>query len=496
MRQIVRVMSGIDTYSTHDAAALADELMNGAKWPLRWIKKSCAIGTRVPNGNEDHAYAAAGELSKLASDYLPFEGAFTYASLGLLELRLQDNRIVPSGDFRQDMRFEAYGRLVDLSGKEGVSIDLESLSRKLARTIRIDGDRFSVPLNPRLVKESLEEFETVLDSRFTLPVDWKLADYTLAEFAEVAKVLWVLSTIHFNSRVIAALKGCPGLGYSQSLVLMGEDELNRRVARYTKLSPERVRSILHDMTYGAGNLRSPDPALQPLIRLTPTTIGWAPNLIINNAFERNFIVLANRIPERRDLYSKISQQKEERLRIRIRDAMAEFGLRSWHGIIHSRQDDLDIDLAVVSDAEKRCLILELKSFIAPAEPREIRDRSEEIRRGIAQIHERKLLAKMEPDVLRRSLQIDASYTLTWAVVSETSIGAFWVQDDSVAVVNAGHLIQKLRTVRQLAAVSEWLEEREYLPAGGRDYEVIDHAVTVGKWTMDWYGIKGLSGFYV
>jgi hypothetical protein len=100
---------------------------------------------------------------------------------------------------------------VDLSEKD-VSLDLEPILRKLARTVRIDGDRFSYPMNPRLVKEGLEEFGEALDGRFTLPADWQLAGYSLGEFAEVAKVLWVLSAIHFSARAFAAANGCPGLG--------------------------------------------------------------------------------------------------------------------------------------------------------------------------------------------------------------------------------------------------------------------------------------------
>jgi hypothetical protein len=272
---------------------------------------------------------------------------------------------------------------------------------------------------------------------------------------------------------------------------MCEDELNRRIARYTKVPPERVKQILLDMTYGTGNLRLPDPALQPLIRMTPTIIGWAPNLILNSALERNLTVLTNRLPERRELYSRINREKEEHLRTRIRKRLAELDLRSWHGIVRGWKDELDIDLAVISDAEKRCLIFELKSFIAPAEPREIRDRSEEIARGIAQVRERKRLAAIEPDALHHCLNIDRTYTLTWAVASETSIGAAWVQDESVPVINVSHLLGTLLSMRQLGPVSQWLENRDYLPLAGRDYEVVENAVTIGQWTLDWYQIRGL-----
>ena len=45
----------------------------------------------------------------------------------------------------------------------------------------------------------------------------------------------------------------------------------------------------------------------------------------------------------------------------------------------------DVDLAIISDSEKMCLLLELKWFIDPAEAREIIEKSEEIEKGISQV---------------------------------------------------------------------------------------------------------------
>ena len=491
VHQIVKATNDEDVPTVCEQAALADDVLNHAKVALRWLRKECCNGEVVPTKFDDGAYAAAWELSELASDYLAFESAYTYASLGLLELQLDGDRIIPSSEFRKDIRFEAYDQLMHLIGKDSLLPDLQPLSKHLSNSIRVNGERFSYPLTPRLVEETMECMGPILDQRFTLPPDWRLAEYTLGEFAQVMKTLWVLSAIHFRARILAAERGCIGLGYSQALILMGEEELNRRVARYTKMDLQLVHSIIADSTYGALNIQSPDPALQFLFRLTSTTIGWAPNLVINSALERNFIVLMNRKPDSQEAYSRMNQQKEELLRSRIKAEIAELGVRFWKGDVSGWREKLDIDLAIISDSEKRCLILELKSFIAPAEAREIHNRSEEIARGIKQVNERKRLARLQPDPLFHLLQVDSSYTFTWAVVSETSIGAAWVQDESVPVVHAGHLIRKILSMQQLDEPAKWLEERIYLPVAGRDYDVVDIDFTIGKWTLAWHGIKEL-----
>jgi hypothetical protein len=56
----------------------------------------------------------------------------------------------------------------------------------------------------------------------------------------------------------------------------------------------------------------------------------------------------------------------------------------------------EIDLTIVSDVEKARLILEVKAFLGPAEPREIRDRSQQITRGIQQVKARTEAHKRHP----------------------------------------------------------------------------------------------------
>jgi hypothetical protein len=121
------------------------------------------------------------------------------------------------------------------------------------------------------------------------------------------------------------------------------------------------------------------------------------------------------------------------------------------------------------DDERRALVLELKAFTAPADPREVCERSEEIEKGISQIRTRKTAFAAGPQFLFDSLGIDDTYTVTWAVVSETSIGAPFVQDPTVPVVNARHFVKRLRKDGTLAGVSSWLENRSYLPLDGVHY---------------------------
>lgn len=172
------------------------------------------------------------------------------------------------------------------------------------------------------------------------------------------------------------------------------------------------------------------------------------------------------------------------------------GFRFWYGHIPHWGGASQIDLVIISDVEQQCLILELKSFIAPAEPREILDRSSEIRIGIEQIQKRVKMARVHPSSLQTVLNVDDRYRLTWAVASDTSIGASYVQSSDVPVIKTSHLVAKLRQNPTLATCCDWLENRDYLPEEGVHYQEVELEVMAGGWTLEWYGIKILVDAYV
>ena len=122
----------------------------------------------------------------------------------------------------------------------------------------------------------------------------------------------------------------------------------------------------------------------------------------------------------------------------------------------------DIDLAIVKESEKVCLLLELKWFIAPAEFREVIHKSEEIEKGISQVLKIKQAFAGNHKPLLEKLNIDSSYRLEGIVVSRNWIGDADVQNSEVPVIPADHLIAKLKGTESLLSTMEWLKNREYL----------------------------------
>ena len=493
MRDIIRG----DSSTEHEWAVLVDNLIIHAQWPLKWLIRTCSPGGEVPQTHEDKMYSAAWQLSELAMRYMSFTAAFDHASCGLVALNLDGTRIKSSSPMRSDTRFEAYDRLIPNKTDASI-IDLveKSFSERVRASVRVRGDSFDYDLNPQVVHAGREALAPVIDSRFALPADWRFPHFTLREFRQVARVLWVLAFTHFQARVAAAELGCQGLGISRALLLMEMTEIRRRVRRYSGVLDETVSAILEILTYGQRGRSNPDPALQPIIPLSPSVVAISPSLLLNSSMEPNLSVLLNRLPEEKGTYSALSQGKEIASRQRLVEGLSGLRFQFWHGQVPEWGKASEIDLAIVSDEERQCLLIELKSFISPAEPREVRERSEEIQKGIKQVHDRMEKARTLPEPLRTRLRVDGKYKLTWAVASETSIGAAYVQSSDVPVINVQHLMARLRRNQRLATCCLWLQDRAYLPIEGIHYKEVSVENSIGNWTLEWSGFKCLTDNYI
>jgi hypothetical protein len=157
------------------------------------------------------------------------------------------------------------------------------------------------------------------------------------------------------------------------------------------------------------------------------------------------------------------------------------------GRVAGRSDLLDIDLALIDDSEKICVLIELKWFLDPAEAKEVVEKSEEIAKGISQMLLLKQAIHEGYSPIFECLGVDSSYSVNLTLVSVNWIGHASVQNPEVAVVREDHLIEKLSVTRRLSEVSFWLSERKYLPEEGKHYEIINMTPRVSNWEMSWYG---------
>ena len=454
-------------------SAFPDVLIHLAKWPMRWLWSDCRRSGPFSVGYRRDLYDAANDLAELGAKYVDYETVFSYASRGILNLELDGRTIRTAGRLREDTRWDAYDRLVDAT-EEPISKELsnpiDEIFSIVASKVTVYRNRFKYPLNKDMFSRALAAAGPVLDRLCRFPLDWKLTHYDIGEYLAVLKSIWILSCIHFVARFAAAMQGCEGRGYTLGPIILNQTALVNRLSEYTGLRRRIVRDIFADLTFGGGGMANPDIALQPLVPIDDIQCMWSPCIVMSSALERNLLILMNRLPSGRSAYSLLSGRCESLLRDSFRDGLAHTDLRLWSGNVPNWGGAADIDLAIIDDRDSCCLLLELKSFIGPADPREVFQKTQEIERGVRQIQRRRERLSTDRQSLDQVLGINEVYSIGFAVVSETSVGLSVVQVEDVPVIRSTHLISHIRQGRRLGEVWEWLSTGSYLPTRERATE--------------------------
>lgn len=457
------------------------------EFPMCWLYTNCEQTLQRPTErNNDYYKKAARDLFEWGKKYASFVFAYTGGYRGVFELELQGEIIRPRGKVFKGLEYQAYNDLLDIHATEVADSLLDrhmdkDLSDSIRNSLKIKGETFICKLNRNLVRDMKRFLEPNIDRMFSLPSEWRFSSYSLGEFRKVFEAICAMAHIRWRAHTLAKLRGCRDGGYAGSIFMPSCDSLLTLVVDNSGVSKSAVRRILDDLTYGNRGIKRPNLALQPLVKIHSDFYAIVPFLWITWIPEDNLISLLNRIPEEKKIYSKLSNEKEGRMRKGIMTELGTAAFRFIYGPVHKSLPD--IDLALVVDSEKAALLLELKWFIAPASAYESHVKSKEISTGVSQIKKLKTEFSGKNQLLLNKLSIDSSYTLEGAVVSQNWIGYADVQSPEAPVIQLHHLIAKLKGENGLKSTIEWLKNREYLPKLGQDFTVGETSIKVGDWIL-------------
>ena len=486
---LIKKLTGID--GIQDLHALASDFVVEIEHPMSWLYDACEQGGQISCVFDDDLYEASRDLFELGKKYDWFVFAYTCASNGVLELELQGSTIQPTGDFFTDLEYEAYNVLID-PYQEQEALSLMNLDNfpadAIKHSLRVQGDRFRYKLNPKMVSDTITYLKPLFDRMFLLPREWEFSRYSLGNFRKTFAAICAIAHIHWTARCMAIHMGCSRMGCADGIYIPTCDELLRRVVRYSGVSDAKVQSIFDDLSYGNRGISRPELALQPLIKLNSEVYAIVPHLWMCSSAERNLTALLNKLPSEKGIYAKLVNEKEALMRGRFTVSLSDKDFRCILGSVPGLPD---IDLAIISDSEKACLLLELKWFIAPTVARERIEKSQEVEKGISQMLKLQQAFVNNHKLLLAKLQIDSSYRLEGVVVSENWIGHAKAQSPEIPVIRADHLIEKLKATESLESAMEWLKDRKYLPREGEHFRVHRPATRIGNWTLKWYGIEPL-----
>lgn len=449
-------------------------------------KKFPLHATKINRTLIDDDYDAANKWIDKAEDYTHFCSIFPLYHNGEIELNISGNKITPTDWTKYDLSYEVYDRFIKKRHAEtGEALDPNKVAISVLSKTSIINDSFKLNFNPKLIIELKDHLQETHRLRFTLPEDWKFQHFSIREFKEVFTTIQSMSYGWFMARQFACAKGVTALGFKDALWTPGRAELISRLSRYTRIAQDKVNKIVEYLTFGQVGIRNPDIAIQPIVDLRNGDLAISTFVFLNVNCERNLCVLLNQIHKERKIYSRLVKDKENKLRDEIIDRINDTGYEVKYGVLN----DTDVDFAIVDRNKKKCIAIELKWFIEPAEIREVIQRSEEVKKGIRQA--KKIAALWDANdkqLVNDILEIDDSFDFLAVVAPVTSIGNPSSQDVSVPVIKTWHLIEEILKVDDLGIVMEWLRNKDYLPKRDVDFKIEEVEITSGNWSSVWYGI--------
>jgi hypothetical protein len=465
-----------------------DMLVNLLKYAIAWARE--ATGSKVASKSEfETLLIEARHLITAASNYMFFAVAYTYGSRDVIDLTLQGQHFRTARVPSAEARYEAYNMLLKPTLEKRVSadfIDEDRILPEVQRAAKRGVIPPSIPLIRRVLVQAFELLERASEPFYHLPLDWRFDGFTLREFRQVHNVI---RGIVYVWRQIAPVMDQTGVPHATRFpYLVHRNELKSAVKDITALPSKTVERILEHLKYGALGINKPDPAIQPLIPFGNNSFILSSPLILGNAAERNLAVLLNALPTQRKIYADLTQHKESLMRQRIVSGVPDHIL-NWHGRL--RSDLPTVDLVLADAAAGAVLLIELKWFIDPAEPREIDERSDELRKGIKQC--KKLMTAVTDDPTLISVIVPFKIVeVASAVVSANWIGLGNIQDETIPIINEEHLIAKIRAANGLVGVLHWLSSRDYLPREGVHYKIEFFQLKHAGYMLDWYGLQAVE----
>jgi hypothetical protein len=462
----------IDKQSPNQIRIWSDIMLNSVTHPLRVLHSegNCSI-PNIENIYIDKHYEWAYDWLKEAREYNEFCTLFPLFHRKHINFSIENRclNVIKNADVKYE--YEAYNRIFIKEGnEEDRRISTTEIIELLMPYVSCKDEQFDIDFNAEIIKKILSICSLSFSKRFKLPNEWKTTGFTFRAFNKVFETIQAILISRMIIRDYLAGNGLEGLGYSSIIWIITKVDLVILLTESTDIIGDEINNIIDLLVFGSNGIRNSDIATQPIIKLGGELLCLAPFIWSNLDGERNLCVLLNKVEQEINLYSKLKEEKESILQKEIIEFIERNKLN--YDIRNGNLGSTNLDIAIIDRENKVCMCIELKWFIEPAEVDEIVHRSEELIKGVQQAKEIfRLFRIKDENLLNNILDIDEGFDFCAIVGSRNWIGNFDVQDKDIPIIKVFHLLEKMKEFRNLKYLMTWINERNYLPLEGIDYEV-------------------------
>ena len=394
-------------------------------------------GSRADNPSRVHiclqwrsvpsAYQRAANLLERGDDYLLASRAFGsyHAGNATAYQNFRGNLLVLKPDERSNA-FSALDQLVGGTPDEEIPIlslfkaflgpETEGpLVTSIGQTARLQGQKVTYHFNPYLCNQllaSIPKPSSIVPTSWVFPWGTSSDAHRLFE-GLLARCLYHFFAIHFGATRLHVRGG----GVSELCPLFTTEQLVSDLGEITGLAAPAVSAILEALLYGNAT-DTPDPALQPLIRLSPQHLLAPSLLVVSSHYPRNLLSLHARVGA--ESFNRQSRLFENGMSEHVERALKQrFEQLRMHKNLPNRKAVGEVDVIVVDEASRTLLLGEMRWRLPPGDPREVNNRRKVCTEKVSQLAEKVSAAREVIAELLKSFDLEtdpASWTVLGAVI--------------------------------------------------------------------------------
>lgn len=333
--------------------------------------------TKPPETLEDERYALAVELLRHCGDYLNVRCAFASYHSSRADCRIDDAGVrLKFRPHPESERYDTCSQLLAFGADDSPSAEIQQwfcgmkkppplLIDIIERTSR-DADQVRVSFDSALAAKlggHVAQPHSVLPAAWTHP-DWG----TGTELRSIFHALQTIAAYHLLGA--ARLHELPQVGGMSALLELQREDLIARVVSVAGVSDATVRKVVDSLVYGRG-VKSPDPALQPLIAIGEDSLVTSPMLVLTSNMPRNFLTLLARLDP--PAFNAASSVFEREMTDRVSSVLAgkSWPFRPGYQPKWLQSTAGEIDLLVADPASRNLLVVELRWMLPAGDAREV-----------------------------------------------------------------------------------------------------------------------------
>lgn len=460
-----------------------DKQKYSARYGLERIFKECTDSTQssIPARVVPKLYTKAVGLLHAGIEYLGAAQLCTAAHVGTVSFKeLYDTIEIVIDPTKYDFR---YAVLELLSGTPYEDMDHASriyfwarnqsamphVVDAIARTIRIEGAQVLYRYNTAL---AVGLAENLAQPPSLVPAGWKFLwgenyETTLLINALCVRCAYHLVAVHFG----ALQNGLKGWGVASLLLIIPKARLMSDLQAISSLDLQLISKFVDYLTLGTAT-ETPDPSLQPLIRID-NQLAIPCLFFLSSNHERNLMSLQARVEGPQ--FNAMSKMFETKMIEELTSELAPKWPQMKGSItVRDKSEFEELDMVFADLTTKTLLLCELRWMLQPGDPREVQNRKRVCWEKEKQLARKVLWIQGRVSLALKALDINGETADGWRVegivVIET-FGGVRSNNPNLPIMPRIIFERGLLHSQSLRDFADWSRSLCWLPSEGSHYRV-------------------------